>query len=226
MHVLIFIPSPPFLWCAYSSDEFQEIKAVKALRRGRRLQVVEAVYGKQSCDDLRRPLTGPHPSCIPRLRSEFFSSPFFQAFITQRAFIVLLFFLITPLVETVPVGPIIDLHEISLRFLEAHNGNTDALGVTGQLLCMVLAAWAASFGVNEMGEPESPHGHQVPRLAKERTNLMTQELLQLVDIHGVLRKPTCKLLPYCPRIYTNSYFLNPYRGWCARTFITSTFDRR
>lgn len=152
-------------------DEFQEIKAVKALRRGRRLQVVEAVYGKQSChDDLRRPLASPQASSIPRLRSEFFSSPFFQAFITQR--------------------PIIDLHEISLRFLEAHNGNTDALGVTGQLLCMVLAIWAASFGVNEMGEPDSMHGHHVPRLAKERTNSMTQELLQLIDMHGVLRKPT------------------------------------
>lgn len=155
-------------------DEFAEVKAVKLLRRGRRLQQVEAVYGKPVIDDERRFMslaTGvPQSSLIPRLRPEFLSSSFFQAFLTQR--------------------PIIDPLEFSWRLCEAHNGNPNALGNTGQLLCMVLAAWAASFGVNEAGDSEPHTGAQAVRVRKERTNLMVRELLQLIDAHGLLRKPT------------------------------------
>ncbi|KAL5490268.1 hypothetical protein ACEPAI_5101 [Sanghuangporus weigelae] len=153
-------------------DEFAEVKAVKLLRRGRRLQQVEAVYGKSAIDDDRRyvPLGAGVPQCIPRLRPEFFSSPFFHAFLTQR--------------------PIIDPFEFSYRFLKAQDGNLTALGSTGQLICLVLSVWAASFGINEAGEPEPHAGMQATRIRKERTNMMAQELLQLIDAHGLLRKPS------------------------------------
>ncbi|THH06755.1 hypothetical protein EW145_g3862, partial [Phellinidium pouzarii] len=154
-------------------DEFAEIKAVKLLRRGRRLQQVEAVYGKAAEEERRYPsptASLPHSSCIPRLRPDFFRSPFFSAFLIQR--------------------PIIDPLEFSWRFFEAHKGSTDALGSTGMLLCMVIATWATSFGVNEAGEPEPHGGQHAIRIRKERTNMMARELLQLIDLHGILRKPT------------------------------------
>lgn len=87
-------------------------------------------------------------------------------------------------------GPIIDPLEFSSRVIEAHNGNTDALGTTGQLICMVLAAWATSFGINESGDPDMLSGHHAIRRRKERTNIMLRELLHLVDLHSLLRKPT------------------------------------
>jgi hypothetical protein len=69
----------------------------------------------------------------------------------------------------------------------------EALGVAGQLLCLVLAVWAVSFGVNEAGEPDPHGGHHALNQRKERTSVMARELLQLIDVHGLLRKPSCKL---------------------------------
>ena len=88
-----------------------------------------------------------------------------------------------------------DPHEITSRFLNSHKGSVDALGTTGQLLCMVIAAWAASFGINELGEPEHVAGPHVIRARRDRTNMMVRELLQLIDLHGILRKPSCEYLP-------------------------------
>lgn len=83
------------------SDEFAEVKAVKLLRRGRRLQQVEsvcpssidtctltqfrAIYGKASdTDDAFSPHPSPRlPSVIPPLKVEFFSSPFWRWFSIQ-----------------------------------------------------------------------------------------------------------------------------------------------
>jgi hypothetical protein len=85
------------------SDEFAEVKAVKLLRRGRRLQQVEsvstfplsllplfnpfcrAVYGK-TIDEEGGLFAAPtlSPGLIPRLRPEFFSSAFFRRFHIQR----------------------------------------------------------------------------------------------------------------------------------------------
>lgn len=47
------------------SDEFAEVKAVKLLRRGRRLQQVEAVYGKVSDEE---DVYAPPPNIIPKLQ--------------------------------------------------------------------------------------------------------------------------------------------------------------
>jgi hypothetical protein len=84
------------------SDEFAEVKAVKLLRRGRRLQQVEcvpphsfvvplfnrphrAVYGK-SVDEEGGLFTAPSlsPGLIPKPKPEFFSSAFFRRFHIQR----------------------------------------------------------------------------------------------------------------------------------------------
>ncbi|KAH9180309.1 hypothetical protein EDB89DRAFT_2062044 [Lactarius sanguifluus] len=152
-------------------DEFAEVKAVKLLRRGRRLQQVEAVYGK-SIDEDGGLFTAPtlSPGLIPRLQPEFFSSPFFRRFHIQH--------------------PIIDPSEFCARFFEFSKGNYNALGVPGQLIATLLAVWAASFGVNEYGIEELHHGEAVIRNRREATNEMVREMLQLIDVHGILRKPT------------------------------------
>lgn len=152
-------------------DEFAEVKAVKLLRRGRRLQQVEAVYGKtlDEDSDLYQPpaLT---PNLIPRLRPEFFSSPFYSRFHVQY--------------------PIIDPSEFCSRFFEFAKGNCNALDISGQLIAMILAVWATSFGVNEYGIEEVDNSPHAIRSRQERTNEMVREVLQLIDMHGVVRKPT------------------------------------
>jgi hypothetical protein len=55
---------------------------------------------------------------------------------------------------------------------------------------MLLAVWAASFGVNEYGIEELHHGEAVIHNRREVTNEMVREMIYLIDIHGILRKPT------------------------------------
>jgi len=83
-------------------DEFAEVKAVKLLRRGRRLQQVEyvpishfqphqrlliihhrAVYGK-TCDSPLSQKSSTSALVIPQLKVEFLQSPFFRRFCVQR----------------------------------------------------------------------------------------------------------------------------------------------
>lgn len=85
-----------------------------------------------------------------------------------------------------------DPHELTCRFLESHKGNAEALGTNGQLLCMVIATWAASFGINEQGEPEHIAGPHIIRAQRDRSNMMVRELLQLIDLYGLLRRPSCE----------------------------------
>jgi hypothetical protein len=86
--------------------------------------------------------------------------------------------------------PIIDPSEFCARFFEFSKGNCNALGIAGQLIAMLLAVWAASFGVNEYGIEELHHGEAAIRGRREATNEMVREMLHLVDIHGIMRKPT------------------------------------
>jgi hypothetical protein len=86
--------------------------------------------------------------------------------------------------------PIIDPSEFCARFFEFSKGNCNALGIPGQLIAMLLAVWAASFGVNEYGIEELHHGEAAIRARREATNEMIREMLYLVDIHGIMRKPT------------------------------------
>ena len=52
---------------------------------------------------------------------------------------------------------------------------------------MALVVWAASFGVNEYGVEEQELAANI-RQRKEHVNDMLQELLYLIDLHGILRK--------------------------------------
>ncbi|KAH9946221.1 uncharacterized protein BXZ73DRAFT_86390 [Epithele typhae] len=140
-------------------DEFAEVKAVKLLRRGRRLQKVEAVYGKASKED----------ADLHTLKPEFFRSSFFRRFHIQR--------------------PILEPTEYCPRFTEWFNGTSDCLLFPGQLIALVLVVWAASYGLDEGGEEVPEFRGEDFQQRKERVNDMLVELLYLVDIHGLLRKP-------------------------------------
>ncbi|KAJ3774794.1 hypothetical protein EV361DRAFT_877488 [Lentinula raphanica] len=194
-------------------DEFADVKAVKLLRRGRRLQQVEAIYGKEANQNLSNPsylgLPTRIPSTIPPLQPEFFDSSFWQWFCLQR--------------------PMLDTAELSTRCI-AHAKGTHTLGYEGSLLAMVLVVWAASFGLDERGIPfdgsrnfsSGESGSNASRSTsrrgsmdmstartkaderdssvvddistrrgrKERTEAMLREVLELVDIHAVMRRPT------------------------------------
>ncbi|KAJ7445721.1 hypothetical protein B0H11DRAFT_1746591 [Mycena galericulata] len=173
-------------------DEFADVKAVKLLRRGRRLQQVEAIYGKGAEDSsaISLPLATRLPSIIPPLKPEFFSSPFWNWFSLQR--------------------PILDPTEFPARFF-AHSKGTHPLGNEGKILIQLLVVWAASFGIDERGLPENEElsrpssaedlkaRHIEPKTLmadrsrverKIRTEAMVQEILVLIDSHGLMRRPT------------------------------------
>ncbi|KAG2752167.1 hypothetical protein P692DRAFT_20798530 [Suillus brevipes Sb2] len=185
-------------------DEFAEVKAVKLLRRGRRLQQVEAVYGKVTDDESNPSSAGPNPTIsttlsagiaaprqttIPQLTLEFLSSSFFRRFSIQR--------------------PIIEPTEFTSRYF-AHIKGTSTLSIEGQMIAMLLVTWAASFGVNEYGleeeiEPHSPTMPDGPKFSPDadddfsdpsrrartlRVETMIREILHLIDMHALLRRPT------------------------------------
>ncbi|KAF8509550.1 hypothetical protein JB92DRAFT_3083744 [Gautieria morchelliformis] len=157
-------------------DEYRDVKAVKLLRRGRRIQQVEAVYGAGTSPDREQPNsisrspTSSRHSVIPRLDSCFFDSRFYARFHVQR--------------------PIIEPKEFKARYIAFSQGNCEALGVAGQLIAMLLVTWATSYGVDEYGREEPHDGAQGVRRRKERTNEMVEEVLHLIDIHGIPRKPS------------------------------------
>ncbi|EIW60500.1 uncharacterized protein TRAVEDRAFT_165341 [Trametes versicolor FP-101664 SS1] len=151
-------------------DEFAEVKAVKLLRRGRRLQKVEQVYGKTSNGEADLHALNPPRCAIPQLKPEFFRSAFFHRFHIQR--------------------PILEPNEYCSRYSEWFNGSSDALLIPGQLIALVLVVWAASYGINEAGEEAPDSSGENIQQRKERVNEMLVELLYLIDIHGILRRPS------------------------------------
>ncbi|KAF7359330.1 Zn(2)-C6 fungal-type domain-containing protein [Mycena sanguinolenta] len=201
-------------------DEFADVKAVKLLRRGRRLQQVEAIYGKGAAEDastIPLPLVARLPSIIPPLKPEFFASSFWKWFSLQS----------TPSaglpgathLSDRLLGPILDPTEFPARFF-AHTKGTHSLGNEGKILAHLLVVWAASFGIDERGLPETEEpprpssasgsgegpskivrpGQQNPNGAlvterrraerKNRTESMVQEILVLIDSHAIMRRPT------------------------------------
>ena len=134
-------------------------------------------------------------------------------------------------------GPILEPLEFRDRYLQFIKGNADALQVPGQLIAMALSVWAASFGVNERGEED----HQEPpadiRQRKEVINEMLQEILYLVDLHGILRKTSWDgvrllllLLPLTqgriPSVVRNSCLVHaaqrfsyPWTVWCGLCIV-------
>ncbi|KIY43640.1 hypothetical protein FISHEDRAFT_62691 [Fistulina hepatica ATCC 64428] len=177
-------------------DEFADVKAVKLLRRGRRLQQVEAIYGKATDVDLPSPMGATKLQIsIPTLQPEFFDSQFWRLFCMQR--------------------PIIDSNEYTTRLLAQRKSNCQ-LNPETHLLSMVVVVWAASVGVNEHGVVDnvaaaaaSESNRRFPRRAsgnqrgsshdeldplrqtrKTRTAAMIRELLLYIDVHGIIRKPS------------------------------------
>lgn len=80
--------------CRGDRDEYADVKHVKLLRRGRRLQQVEQVYGKSPASETASSPSArssssdlqPRQSIIPQLKADFFASPFFSRFNMQRTF--------------------------------------------------------------------------------------------------------------------------------------------
>ena len=189
------------------SDEFAEVKAVKLLRRGRRLQQVESVstlsfvyasfvYFLSAGPSTAKPsmrMAVSLPPPLSRLGSFLGSnqnSSHRLSSVDSTSSVSH-----TPprsptLALTPCTDPIIDPSEFCARFFEFSKGNCNALGIPGQLIAMLLAVWAASFGVNEYGIEELHHREAVIHNRREAANEMIQEILHLIDIHGILRKPT------------------------------------
>lgn len=184
-------------------DEYAEIKAVKLLRRGRRLQQVEAIYGKIKSAE-NAVLSAQASTDIPTLKYEFFASKFWTWFCIQR--------------------PVLDPNEFSRRYL-AHLEGRYPLGSEGMVLALLLVVWAASFGVDESGMPmDDDFDNSNPLHATEKASsptisldstevpcgpsnhvkssqddrkhrrqsitLMLQQILELIDSHSILRRPT------------------------------------
>lgn len=147
----------------------------------------------------------------------FFDSQFWRRFQLQRAsphystcFLRDLMWL--PFVLFFHTGPVIEPHEFVARFLASQNGKSDPLGIAGRLLAMSLVVWASSFGVDENGQLQDPledhiyqyqdhkvdiHDHfdsdasaKLRTERRTRTNEMVKEMLYLIDVHGILRKPS------------------------------------
>ncbi|KAF8136113.1 hypothetical protein EV363DRAFT_1318759 [Boletus edulis] len=181
-------------------DEFAEVKAVKLLRRGRRLQQVEARYGKVIDDDSALSSVEQEPAsptfsavtsptcCIPQMQPPFLTSSFFRRFCVQY--------------------PIIEPGEFASRYI-AHTKGTAPLDIEGKMLAMLLVTWAASFGIDEFGNEDTEDGpsesignshfvldggDKIPNSKRQArllcTEAMIREILTLVDLNGLLRRPS------------------------------------
>ncbi|KZV93353.1 hypothetical protein EXIGLDRAFT_768129 [Exidia glandulosa HHB12029] len=153
-------------------DEYAQTKAKKQLRKGRRLLEVKARYGERDA------VQHPHPAdlqiqqsaAIPRLHPDFFNSRFFGRFQIQR--------------------PVLHPVEFSTKYCNwLETGDRAVLSREGELIGMVLAAWAASYGIDAAGNAEPHLGDESVSARKERTKEMMREILHLVDVFGILRKP-------------------------------------
>lgn len=71
-----------------------------------------------------------------------------------------------------------------------HEGSSDALGPAGVLISILLVIWAASFGIDESGIFNSDSTYEVTRHRKMLCDRWVKEVLNYVDGHGILRKPT------------------------------------
>lgn len=124
----------------------------------------------------------------------------------------------------------LDSNDFPTRFF-AHAKGTHTLGPEGGLLAMLLVVWATSFGFDEKGMPDneslderpstsasissrnsrraSVHAHESSgdggrKRRREKTDAMIREILELIDYHGIMRRPTwdgvCVLLLILPLI--------------------------
>lgn len=145
------------------------------------------------------------------LKPDFFDSVFWRRFQGQSASVSSLISALSSN-KSPFLGPIIEPAEFIPRFTAFSKGNSEALGVPGKLLAMSLVVWASSFGFNETGQPMDTFEDQMLEYQEQKTNSkdnydteasakirserrnktneMLKEMLYLIDIHGILRKPT------------------------------------
>lgn len=197
-------------------DEYAAIKKdTRTLRRGRRIQAVEQLYGRSSHPQAMHsppssPRTSSRPSIIPDLDIAFFRSHFFAAFVLQcqSASSILLSDTLTLIVDS-----LLDQHDFASRYIEHRKGGRQ-LSIEGQLLAKVLVVWAGSFGVDHTGTEVSAtqstsagpstttitslggpaawrHQQEMDMTTRRiRTDAEVEEILNLIDVHGIMRKPT------------------------------------
>jgi len=140
--------------------------------------------------------------------------------------------------RTLLLGPILDPAEFPSRFY-AHTKGTQSLGHEGGLIAMLLVVWATSFGLDERGLPfDNTDVADIPPLAhtksegdaldnhkfkdgvqdmkwrekRDKTDTMLREVLELIDFHGVMRRPTTDgvraLLLILPLLEGSNFFLH------------------
>ena len=135
-------------------------------------------------------------SCIPALQPEFLESPWYRGFHTQRLSHPALLW--SP-VLTFHIGPIIDPAEFRTRFMASLQGQPGALGPIGALLSMILVTWATSYGIDEYGRDtvsstitaeSSEKNLAAVDHRRAKVNEMVAEMLNLIDRHGLLRRPS------------------------------------
>ena len=93
------------------------------------------------------------------------------------------------LAQTVSLGPVLEPVEFQERYNQSLT-NPSNLGIIGQLTCSTLVVWAASFGIDEYGREIISDSIVDVQQRTELVRDMLHELLYLVDLHGVLRKPS------------------------------------
>ena len=86
--------------------------------------------------------------------------------------------------------PIIDPDEYPSRYTRHITVKGEVLNPAGQLIAMVYAVWAASFGFDASGVEELPRTEDNHKTNRERCNRMVEEILRLVDLYGILRRPS------------------------------------
>ncbi|TFK29783.1 hypothetical protein FA15DRAFT_581325 [Coprinopsis marcescibilis] len=145
-----------------------------------------AIYGKSSDGDGRSlSYSSRLVNAISPLHHDLFCSPFWRWFSIQR--------------------PILDAAEFPARFI-SHQKGERPLGPEGGIITMLLVIWAYSYGLNEQGVPldelESAPSPAEETQAKteetptcqvrspEKLEQMLQQILDLVDYHGIMRRPS------------------------------------
>ncbi|KAH7104806.1 hypothetical protein BKA62DRAFT_480116 [Auriculariales sp. MPI-PUGE-AT-0066] len=145
-------------------------KQPKRYRRGKVLVNLQEALGTTDIPVVRNVEPQPQQAAIPPLRPEFFQSEFWQRFRLQR--------------------PILEPVEFENSYCEFLAGNRDALSREMELISKGIVAWAASYGVDTRGQEEPHTGPNDVHLRKMNTENMLREILHLIDVYSIFRKPS------------------------------------
>ncbi|KAG8937905.1 hypothetical protein FRC00_010620 [Tulasnella sp. 408] len=198
-------------------DEIRDIKPPKLLRRGRKIQELERIFGvaqnerwSASPEPTLERYAPPPPSAVPTLEMPFFNSKFYRRFHVQR--------------------PIVDPVEFVERF-QRHVTQGAPLGIFGELIAKLLATWAASYGVNVRGEEEPHDGLVGVERRRAATNIMVQELLATIDRHAVMRsiswdgvRALLLLIPLTEEVQSDADRATMYQSTVLQVYSLSTMS--